>query len=175
MLTFNHKTVYSFWDDHGDESFRVGFYIGGNEKYSLFELISTRGYSDGLYLTDTEAIYRADCGDSYTRRIERLFAIQKQKHMRGMTDADNCSPTWLFEFAKRKKYVLSVQTEDGDTISGYVHEYADAAVTIDRLNDDGEYDGVTNLLIEKIIRIRCNSGNDLILQQLSNDHQTTDQ
>lgn len=167
MLIFKHGTVYSFWDDYDDESFRVGFYIGGNEMYSLFELISTRGYNDGIYLTDTASVYRADCGDSYTCRMEKLFAIQKQDHIQGITNADNCSPAWLFEFAKSKNYVLSVQTEDGDTISGYVDEYSDDAVTINRLNDDGEYDGVTGLLTEKIIRIRCNSGNDLILQQLS--------
>ncbi len=167
MFDLKHKTVYSFWDDYGDESFRVGFYIGGNENYSLFELISTRGYGDGIYLTDTASIYRADCGDSYTRRMEKLFRVQNQTHIQGITDADNCSPMWLFEFAKGKKYVISIQTEDGDTISGYVNEYTHDAVTVNRLNDDGEYDGVTNLLIESIIRIRCNSGNDIILQQLS--------
>lgn len=167
MLTFKHDTVYSFWDDYDDESFRVGFYIGGNEVYSLFELISTRGYNDGLYLIDTASVYRADCGDSYTCRMEKLFAIQKQDHIRGITNADNCSPAWIFAFAKSNNYVLSVQNEDCDTISGYVDEYSDDAVTINRLNDDGKYDGTTGLLVEKIIRIRCNSGNDLILQQLS--------
>lgn len=167
MMTFKHDTVYSIWDDCDDDTFRVGFYIGGNEKYSLFELITTRGYNDGIYLTETESVYRADCGDSYTRRIEKLFGIQRQERMLGITGADDCSPEWLFELAKSNNYILSVQTVDGDTISGYVNECVDGVVTIDRLNDDGEQDGTTSLLIEMIVRIRCNSGNDLVLRQLS--------
>lgn len=159
--------VYSFWDDCDDDTFRVGYYIGGNDDYLLFELITTRGYSDGLYLTRTNNVFRYNYDDKYTKRMERLYALQSQKRLTDVDNPNECSPIWMYNYGKKNHCVISIQTDDGDTISGFCENIADDSITIARLDEDGQRDGFTILYIHCIEKMRCDSGADRVLQQLS--------
>lgn len=159
-------TLYSFWDDYHDDDFRVGYFMGGNEKFLLFSLVSTRGFDDGLYLTLNQNIFRADSSDEYTRRINRLFNIQGQKNRtldKSFGEITGCN---FCKTAQRHGEPLSIFINSGDTICGYVKNIFEDAVQLNKLNENGQDDGEALVLWECIEKYRMDSGEERIRIQL---------
>ena len=156
----------SFWDDEGDESFRVGYLLGSNEAFSLFALVTTRGYDDGCYLTPTTCITRVDISDRYTNRIEKLFSLQKQEKRPILENADVLTDAWFCEKAKNRGELVSAYLETGETISGFISDWTDETVTFARIDEEGREDGISAISWDTIIKLRSDSGDERILLSL---------
>lgn len=156
----------SFWDDEGDEDFRVGYLLGSNEDFSLFALVTTRGYDDGWYLTPTACITRIDVSDRYTNRIEKLFSMQKQEKRPVLEKADILTDAWFCAQAKSRGEMVSAYLETGETISGFISDWTDETVTFARIDEEGREDGISAISWDSIIKLRSDSGDERILTSL---------
>lgn len=159
-------TLYSFWDDVCEDDFRVGYFMGGNERFSLFSLVSTRGFDDGLYLTLSQNIFRVDTSDEYTRKIGRLFAIQEQTHRILDESFGDINGYNFCKSVQKRGEPLSVFINSGDTICGYVKNIFEDAVQLIKLNENGQDDGEAIVLLECIEKYRFDSGEERIRMQL---------
>lgn len=156
----------SFWDDEGDEDFRVGYLLGSNEDFSLFALVTTRGYDDGWYLTQTDRIFRVDVSDRYTARIEKLFSLQKQEKRPILENADVLSDAWFCAQAKEAEEPVSAYLNTGETISGFVIDWTDETVTFARIDEEGRKNGISTVAWDAIVKLRRDSGEERILTQM---------
>ena len=159
-------TLYSLWDDSQEESFRVGYFMGGNEEYALFSLVSTRGYDDGLYLTTNKTLFRIDSSDDYTQRINRLFALQGQTHRTLEQSFGEVSGTNFCKNAKERGEPISILLNSGDTICGFVKNIFEDVVQISKVNENGQDDGEALVLWESIEKFRMDSGEERMRMQL---------
>ena len=156
----------SFWDDEGDEDFRVGYLLGSNADFSLFALVTTRGYDDGCYLTPTTCITRIDISDRYTNRIEKLFSMQKQEKRPILENADVLTDAWFCAKAKSRGELVSAYLETGETISGFISGWTEETVTFARIDEEGREDGISAISWDTIIKLRSDSGDERILLSL---------
>lgn len=159
LKELNSETLVSFYDDINDtEKFYVGYYICSDDEFALFNLVTTRGYEDGLYLTAIDNIFRIDYDDLYTKKIEKLFCINNQ---RKIDFPNNNSELFknIVNYSIENDYIVSIGYEDNQ-ISGFVKEFYNDYIVISSVNEYGEYDGrsiVSNSIIEFL---RCNSGDE---------------
>ena len=156
----------SFWDDNGDETFRVGYLLGGNELFSMFALVTTHGYDDGLYLTPTSRIFRVDVADRYTERIKKLFFLYEHEERLTIENHSDISNIWFCAQAKERSELVSVYLETGETINGFVVDLTDSILSLARIDEEGREDGLSIIQWESIIKLRRDSGDCRILAQL---------
>lgn len=159
-------TFCSFWDDPYEDSFRVGYFLAGDDSFSLFALITTRGYDDGFYFTSNENIFRVTTEDSYTQRIKRLFDIQNQKAKNIPASLQELNFSAFLKFAKQEHAMISVFAADEASFCGYVKNIECGELELLLINDDGLDDGIVFMSLASIMKARADSGEERLRTQL---------
>lgn len=161
--------LYSFWDDAKENKFNVGFLLEADDAFSLFNCVTTTGAENGLYLTRTEDIYRIDSEDNYTKRIAKLFCIQKEIPQKWDRSVDSVLVGFL-DYVKIHQKMIAVKTDDGDTVMGYLldydTEYEEETISVRRVSDDGDEDGFSVIRLDCIYRFSSDSYNERALELL---------
>jgi len=156
----------SFYDDIAEGDFRVGYFVFCDQTYAIFNLLTTRGYEDGLYLTRLDNIYRVDCDDRYTQRIERLSEINGSGRVDVNFSEKEDAITAVLAFSKNNGFLVTVEVEDGELVTGSIDTVDDEWITFNVISDDGILDGKSAVLIDSIVRLHCNSGRERNIQAL---------
>ena len=158
--------LYSVYEEPGDDTFHVGYFISSDEATALFNIFTTRGYEDGLFLTQVENIYRLDCDDRYTNRIAKLAEIHQQEKASVQMPSDLPLLIALFQYAQKNDFFVSVELDSEDLISGSVREIGEEHLLLDVIDEDGISDGTSLLLLDSVVRASCNSGRERNIQAL---------
>jgi|GEM_PF-1617864 len=166
--------LYSFWDDAGENKFNVGYLLESDEEFTLFNSLTTTGAENGLYLTRTEDIFRIDSEDAYTKKIARLFQLQGETQRDWQNAVDSVLAGFL-SHAKNKQKLISVKTDDGDTVTGrlldYDLTYEEETVTLRRIDDNGNQDGFSVIRLDCIDRFASDSYNERAIELLYQSNQ----
>ncbi len=166
---FTKGQIMSFYDQTVEDGvFHVGRYLCKDDDFVLFQAISTRGYDDGLYLIPTDYIFRIDIDDDYTKRIERLFALQKQHCPELSFSGEKSILIQLIDYAEKNRLVTSLFFEDGEDITGQMIDVDPEGdrVRVQMLTQDGEKNGTSFVSIDRIEKVVCDSGLERMIEML---------
>lgn len=155
------RFMISVYDNRDDvDEFFVGYCIGISESYCLFNLITTRGYEDGYYLTMTDDIYKINDGDNYSKKIKNLFENLNQKLSKKLSVSDDLVKDLLLE-SQRKNYIVSLAINDTvPSLTGFISSIDEEFINVEIIDDYGNADGQSIIEKSDITRIYCNSGNE---------------
>lgn len=73
MLKKNNEICCNFSNQEETNRFSLGYIIGLDEKFYLFEHISPTGENDGISCRQVDKIYKIETQNSYTNKIIKLF------------------------------------------------------------------------------------------------------
>ena len=150
----------------GESNFRLGKLIAADEEALILNLITTRGYEDGLYYALVDNVIRVDTDDRYIEKYTRLFSINSQEYVSDFQARDSLLSSVL-DYISSKKLIASFEIDDDEWVTGRIMEITEDSVTISKIDDFGESDGLAEISIEYVTRIMCNSGGERILESLS--------
>lgn len=172
-MSLNHipsRKFLSVYDESdSDNVFHVCRKLCCDHTYTLFQLITTRGYDDGLYLIPTEYIFRVDAEDEYTARIEKLFHLLKQPLLEVVEIGEDASLLlWVLDHARKNTLVTSLFLDNGDDVTGRILETdpENGSLHMELLNENGEKDGFSFIRMDNIEKIICNSGVERCIEML---------
>ncbi len=81
-------------------------------------------------------------------------------------DVKDCSPQWVFAYAQEQELPVAVQLYDGEAVAGMVRQRDDGAVFLNCLDENGRWNGVSQIQLDSISKIRCNSSEERLLLSL---------
>jgi len=153
-----------------NNSFHVCRFLCADDKFAIFQAISTRGYDDGFYLIPLDYIYRIDVNDDYTKRIEKLFILHEQQQHEEFILSNEFIMYQLLSYAKENKLVTSFFMDDDNSITGLITniDFDEDILYIKRLTEDGKYNGCTFVKLENIEKVICDSGVERCIEMLTN-------
>ncbi len=167
-LKNNNKIVSIYSDTYNTDKFSCGFIANISDEFLIIKNISPCGKYDGFLLKSIEKIYRVEFEGKYEKMIERLYEIQNQKH----EEIPKFSGTLLNDlliFSNKNSFVITIELCDSnlDDIQGYVSKMDDTKVKIESLDENGENDGFSYVMIDDITHISCNTENEIKLKLLN--------
>ncbi len=159
-------SVYDETEPNG--KFHVCRYLSEDDTFVLFQAISTRGYNDGFYLIPIDNIYRIDLDDEYTKRMEKLFKLQNQQVLEGLSVTKNSLLIELLCHANQNKLVCSVFLEDEESVTGWISEIDQKKnyLNIEQLAENGTKNGTVFINIDTIEKLICDSGTERCIEML---------
>lgn len=157
MFLYKEK-ICSFYDDN-DDTFRVGYLVDIDEQFAIFNIYTTRGYEDGLYLTRKEDIFRVDYENVYINRILKLSKLIDDNFCKIHLESETTNlKEVLLRHARKTKLIVTVRLTTEDTLTGFVYDINDEFTILNVLDEDGKPDGKSAIKTEFIDRIWCDSG-----------------
>jgi len=149
--------IYDNYND-GDE-FIVGFLAKADDKFALFNTITTRGYEDGFYLTLVDRIYRIDRNDRYISKILVFWHnLKQQKTNIPVEGKDALDSLLCYSLNEEKIISIFLFDEESTEITGFIDEYNRDTITIDLIDDYETRCGTSTIEVSIITKIRCDSG-----------------
>ncbi len=119
-----------------------------------------------------EDVFRIDIEGEYEQRLQLLCTLQKQKH-EGFINKLTMQGSNLFkrtlEIAEKKSLIVTIcidETEDQDSVVGFVKDINSKETTISRVSFNGLSDGESTFFIEDIIKINCDTVDERLLKLL---------
>lgn len=144
---FELNGVGSFYCDASKPDTHLTGYIEAyNERELLIKHISKSGFYDGFILVQMSNLIRVDILGRYEKRIAALYAIRKQSHPRLNHLSDTLYDSML-DYARVNNLIISVELEN-TLISGFVLDFDEQKLRIRVVDEDGQVDGETIILIE---------------------------
>ena len=156
----------SFYDDLGDDTFRVGYLVALSESFAVFNLVSTRGFENGLYFTSVDNIYQVSVNDKYTNRIKRLFKIQNQSKTELEFNGENPLFDEFLQYSQKNEQLITIETDNGTLISGKIKAFDCNVVNINAIDEDGIEDGEIYIETDCIVKMWCNTDRERNIQEL---------
>ena len=161
---FENKKIGSFYCDlQNTEAHYTGYINAYNEREVVISHITPAGLYDGYILRRIEDFHRIDYDGSYEKKIEKLYQLRKQKH------DQICFSEELFysivNYANENRSIVSIYFDD-DYITGLISNYNDNCIFVNCINDDGQYNGVSSVLIDCISHIEIDTENEQNLSLL---------
>jgi len=170
FFNFQKDKLYSIYDDIETTNFHVGYFIDSDEDFLLFNLITTRGFEDGFFLMREENVYRVDFEDRYIDRITKLMQIHNQcKRTSSFSNSDGLVKS-LLEFAQNNYFLVVIELENGDFVTGNIESVESDGVIIHIVSDDGVVEGKSKIWFDSILRMAVDSGEGRNIQALMNQY-----
>lgn len=144
--------------------------ISGDEV--LINHVTTTGLNDGYVVRKLKDVYRIDINGQYEKKLHGLYTLQNQIHKelikKEMSDDLNLFEEVLIE-SQKDILIVNIcidESEEQDSIIGYVNSVDDKEVVISRISENGLSDGESVILIDDIVKINCDSTDERILKLL---------
>lgn len=160
----NEKEILSLYTNKEDtERFSVGYILELCEKYCIIALISPSGLYDGYRVIDINEIYKIEYGGDYEKKLKKLYDIKKQSH-KDIKLLENNLIISMLKFAKENEFIITIELlESGlNDVQGYVKNF-----TRWKINDLGQKDGLSEIDLDAITSIVCNSEDENTLEILA--------
>lgn len=141
------------------ESFDVGFLIGLDDAFALFNGVTQEGVEDGFTLILRDNIYRVDSQAQYLIKIVTLWNRKNQKKNTAFIPKDDFLYE-LLDYARRSKTFVSLFLFDGVSAAlyGRVRHLDEETVVLDAIDQFGNHDGEVIMDLSSILMLRCDSG-----------------
>lgn len=165
----NEKEILSLYTNKEDtERFSVGYILELCEKYCIIALISPSGLYDGYRVIDINEIYKIEYGGDYEKKLKKLYDIKKQSH-KDIKLLENNLIISMLKFAKENEFIITIELlESGlNDVQGYVKNFTDEKLMILKINDLGQKDGLSEIDLDAITSIVCNSEDENTLEILA--------
>lgn len=147
--------ICAFYDDEGEDYF-VGFYLASDDEFSIFQLITPRGFDDGLYITLTESIFRVDVESRYVKKINKLFWLHKQELIL-YEHSGNDLMEFIFDYSMSNDYAVTVVLSDDEEVVGFVESQSENEVLVAIYDEFGEANGKTHISKAAVQKVGVNS------------------
>lgn len=157
------KIVSLYCDAQNTESHYTGYINAYNQNEIVISHITANGSYDGYILRRIDDIYRIDYDGSYERKIDKLYRLRKQKHDRIPSSKELFFS--IVNYAKENRLILSFYFE-GSYITGLILNYNNDSVLVNCINDDGQCNGVSSVLIDNISYVELDTENEQSLSLL---------
>lgn len=136
--------IVSIYSNEDSEQFCVGYILAVNYDYILIQHLSPNGKYDGYVFQKISNIYRVGYDEPYTEKIRKLYDLEHHKH----EDMDVDSTNILVQFLKRaaeRKWVVAIELNESGLydVQEFVLESNEKNITIQKIADNGKYDGIT--------------------------------
>ena len=151
--------------ESGETDFHIGKLVASDEETAVLNMITTRGFEDGLYCMKNCDITRVDSDDKYLQKYTRLFGVNKQEFVSDFSPKDDVF-TALLNYAFENAFVTTFEIEYEDRISGKIASVTEETVIVEKIDDYGESDGISEIDISSVSRMVCNSGTERLLEAL---------
>lgn len=174
---YSSKKTASIYDDRNETSkFHYGAVIGVNENNAAIENISPDGEWDGITLVNTEAIFRIEKDGLYDKKMKKLMKINAPELFRFTLNSENLTFSLLSLALETKKIVSLELCESGCyDITGFVEESDEERCKIHLVDEYGENDGFSYILLSDITWISYDSEDEkriLRLWEANNNSQS---
>lgn len=166
-LLKNENKIMSFYtNDDETTKFGCGIILSINDELVLFKSITPFGEDDGIVCLYLDDIYRLNYNDKYDKKIAQLYSYDDSYDV--FKDAD-LSLEYILQYAKVNNYIVEIELFDSGLtdVTGYVDSVNDDNVIISSIDEYGEDDGKTLILIDNITCLSCNSMEARKLQRLN--------
>ena len=164
----NDGQLVSLFSTSGDDNgFIVGFILGVSEESVLIKEVDQYGSFDGFTLTRLNDIYRIAYAGKYENKLMKLYS-QKKDNTVFMPDARRSLEDSFLLFGSENHHLISVlmNTENGETVSGYIDSFTSENLILNCIDEDGQKNGKTIIDRGQIIRIACLSAYEIMLSSL---------
>lgn len=163
-------SVYSNRYEPGASS--AGFIDAISEEQFVMKHVTPEGISDGYIIRRMEDVFRIDIEGEYEQRLQLLYTLQKQKHedfINKLTMQGSNLFKKTLEIAQKKNLMVTIcidETEDQDSIVGFVKNVNSKEATISRVSFNGLSDGESTFFIEDVVKINCDTVDEKLLKLL---------
>ncbi len=147
--------ICAFYDDEGEE-YCVGFFLGSDEEFSMFQLITPRGFDDGLYITLTDSIYRVDVDTDYVKKINKLFWLHKQEMIVYQHNGGNLLE-FILDHSEQNDFAVTCVLGDDSEIVGFIDARFEFGIRINCFDEFGKYAGQTYVSKDAVVKVGTNS------------------
>lgn len=137
------------YDVNDEDSYLHGYIKQYNDNEIAVKCINERGQYDGYALLPISGIWRLNYGGKKIERICSLYERKKEAD-RDMTFKGPGLLCDMLEHAKANKIVVTLFTIDTE-IEGYVNEYDDKTVHIEKIDEFGSQEGFCVTGMDKIL------------------------
>jgi hypothetical protein len=163
------KIVSIYYDRQDTSKYTVGYIVSLSEDDIILNLIGQDGLNDGYMFLKIVDIFQIDTSGLYEAKIAKLVELNKTKLENVNFGIDNLLMEF-FKYAMDNRLIITFQLCDsGETdITGFILEIADNVVKIKKVDNYGNDDGESVILLEDITLLICNSNRECSLKLVFN-------
>ena len=153
-IHINDGKLVSIYCSNADDGFVVGFILAVSDGYVLIKEVDSYGKFDGYTLIRIEDIYQIHYSGKYEKKLEKLYDLEDYSNILS-PGLLNPLVDSILHFAHDNHYIISVLSEGGDTISGFIDSFSAVSLTIDCIDEFGQKNGTTIIDRNCVSRICC--------------------
>lgn len=164
-----------FTDREQPEKCSVGIVAAVSQEQVLINHITPLGRYDGYVVRRIDNIFGVDIDGQYEQKLEILYNLQAQTHPQILNRKISAEDNIFLEVLNRAQecdLIVNVCVDDSETqesIIGFVKNISDIDVVINRVSENGRYDGEIVFLIADIVKLNCDSDEKQALKLLSDE------
>lgn len=155
----NTKELLSFTKYRDDESFWCGYVVDYSEEFVAIQHYTKFGKSDGIIIHPLDTFQRIDFNDDYSKAMqcvidysEVIYTPNKVKFDFGLNE--NFYANIIKQFLRETNFIISVQINNDQYSTGYIHEIAETDFSMICVGKMGEDLGISILKIEDITSVQ---------------------
>lgn len=165
------KTLVSLYTGFDEtDKFTFGYVSAVDEDWTAIHMISPDGFDDGIHVTRTDMVIRADVGGLYGEKMNKLIdgnpvAVYDFYDENG----ENGIMLSALLYAKNEKYIVSLELVDSGIvdITGFIDGIKDGMCRINVIDEYGAADGVSYVPVENITIVTFRSADEKRLEKLA--------
>lgn len=132
--------------------FTLGYLLEIDENNVLINMVDRHGEEIGFYLVNSDDIYNFEHDKMYSGKIEKLFRLKNQKRKYIAKTESNPMETFLkYTFDNH----LLIQVNGGDYYIGYIKDYSNHVLTLNRIDNYGDDMGFSSLDMNNVNSLKC--------------------
>jgi hypothetical protein len=163
----NGRYVSVFTNSDSPNRFICGEIVAANEDEFVLKSITQYGQYDGFILNKVHTIFNISHNGKYEKKISKLAQTQYKNNLRFQTDDEDLLNA-LFNFAKANKLIVSIEINfsDNKDIIGFVNDINENTVIIYTVDEYGEDDGVSEVIVNEITSLCVDTIDEQIISLL---------
>ena len=120
----------------------------------MIQSLNPDGKDDGLLVLNKVYVYRIDYNGEYEKHLKKISKFEKYDLL-----VNGNLLLCLLQYSQVQNYMIEFEIYNNEDSynTGYIKEISNDCVTIQVVNDDGKFDGESNILIDSISLLGSNS------------------
>lgn len=161
------QVICVYFDREQPTLFSVGYVVDISDSCIIMAEIGKYGFYSGYSLIQLNQIFRIELSSEYAQRLEKLYSIRQQHHVRFNLCKNPMESLLLFAKSENKIVTIELESSGFDDVQGFVTAIENEFIIIDQMTDNGESEGESVILTNSISHISCDSDKERAIYLLS--------